>query len=217
MLPDDWCSVTPASPGMGVSADGHVRFTSTQAALLDAWLATQPDVTVRRDVRRAAQALDSGRRTVDPPPTFRGTCATISATRWRGSSSCGSSDSAGVWPTNGARQDVMVLAALEARRRTATAENPAAVLARRRAAIARLQLAARGGALRAQAARPRLTRGSRVATRATHRRTPISSSRRMARCAATSAQLKESVRLRGARRSAGHQERSTRRRRRRGC
>ncbi len=119
MLPDDLVQRYTRVLGMGVSADGHVRFTSTQAALLDAWLESQPDVTVDATFAEARRQVAgfAGIGPLDPPPTFAGTLRDyqrdalgwFAFLRQFGFGGC-LADEMGLGKT------IMVLAALESRR-----------------------------------------------------------------------------------------------------
>ena len=147
---------------IGTPDADHVRFSSSQGALLDAWLATQPTVSVDETFARARAELArfDGVGGDDPPTTFRGVLRDYQrdALGWFdflrrfGFGGC-LADEMGLGKT------VMVLAAIEARRAESAsgtvANHP---VARRRAALARVQLAAGGRALRAALARARLHR-----------------------------------------------------------
>ena len=208
------------SRGSATVEGDHVRFRRSQAALLDALLEAQPAIAYRRSVRRVrarARRRSAASSRSTPPPSFPGTLRDYQreALGWFaflrrfGFGGCLADDM-------GLGKTVMVLALLEARRAARTNGRTRPV-ARRRAAVARLQLDGGGGALRAGAARARLHR--RRARDRPRSPTTIWCSRPTARCGATPRELKAiAVRLR---RSSTRRRRSRtrrpRRRRRRGC
>jgi superfamily II DNA or RNA helicase len=76
LLPDEWLNRYAAILDVGESLDdGQVRFKKTQAALLDAMLATMPDADIDETFRnaRAELASFSGIQSGDPPESFTGT------------------------------------------------------------------------------------------------------------------------------------------------
>ncbi len=75
MLPHDWLDrLGPVLAG-GTPTEGGARFRSSQLALLDALLATLPDIDVDAQFAQAREALAGFDRIVpaDPPPSFTGT------------------------------------------------------------------------------------------------------------------------------------------------
>jgi hypothetical protein len=62
------------SAGLGQATEDHVRFQPAQAALLDAWLTGEPEVTCDEVFERARQRLRSfaGIAPAAAPPGFRG-------------------------------------------------------------------------------------------------------------------------------------------------
>ena len=119
VMPADWLARHGRITALGVAETDHVRFASSQGALLDAWLATQPAVSCDETFARVRQELVSfkGVEAVEPPPSFRGTLrdyqsdalAWFEFLRRFGFGGC-LADEMGLGKT------VMVLAALEARR-----------------------------------------------------------------------------------------------------
>lgn len=57
MLPEEWLERIGAVAGMGELQDGHVRFRQSQAGLLDALLATQPQVSCDETFSRVREEL----------------------------------------------------------------------------------------------------------------------------------------------------------------
>jgi superfamily II DNA or RNA helicase len=119
LVPDDIVRRYGRVMEMGVATEGHVRFTSAQAALLDAWLESQPDVTVDQTFAEARRqvAQFAGIRSIDAPATFTGTLRDyqrealgwFAFLRQFGFGGC-LADEMGLGKT------IMVLAALESRR-----------------------------------------------------------------------------------------------------
>jgi superfamily II DNA or RNA helicase len=74
MLPEEWLQKFAPIARLGTSEGDHVRFRSIQAALLDAWLADEPEVTADETFERARGRLRefAGITPADPPPGFRG-------------------------------------------------------------------------------------------------------------------------------------------------
>ncbi len=58
LLPEEWLSRFRAVAAMGASEDDHIRFSSTQAGLLDALLATQPTVNCDETFHNVRAELD---------------------------------------------------------------------------------------------------------------------------------------------------------------
>ena len=75
MLPEDWLKKYGMLAGLGTVEDGQVRFSRMQAGLLDALLASMPEVSLDEAFRKAAKELRSfeGIKPVDPPARFTGT------------------------------------------------------------------------------------------------------------------------------------------------
>ena len=140
---------------LGTPEGDQLRFRPAQAALLDALLAAQPDVDVRRRVRarpRASCSRSSGIEPADPAAGVHRRAAPLPARGARlARSSSASSASAAAWPTTWgwARRCRCWRCCRE--RAPSDAGARAAAVAGRRAAVARLQLAA---------ARPRASRPS---------------------------------------------------------
>lgn len=119
MLPEDMVQRYSRVMGLGVATEGHVRFTSAQAALLDAWLESQPNVAVDQAFAEARRqvARFNGIAPIDPPATFTGTLRDyqrealgwFAFLRQFGFGGC-LADEMGLGKT------IMVLAALESRR-----------------------------------------------------------------------------------------------------
>ena len=101
LLPEEWLRRYAAIAGFGTARGDAIRFERSQAALLDALLAAQPAIAYDEAFARCDQSCVASlafrpqiRRR---PSTAR--CASISARRSAGSSSCGGSVSAAAWPT----------------------------------------------------------------------------------------------------------------------
>ena len=58
LLPEEWLSRFGAVAAMGASEGDHIRFSSTQAGLLDALLATQPTLQCDETFRNVRKQLD---------------------------------------------------------------------------------------------------------------------------------------------------------------
>ena len=161
LLPEDWLRRYAAIAGFG-SADGDaIRFGRSQAALLDALLAAQPaiayDETFARAAIGAAHVQRHSRRWIRRR-RFTGRCASTSARRSAGSSSCGGSGSAAAWPTTWASARPSWCSRCSTRGGRCDGSEGARAVDRRRAAVAGVQLARRGGAVRAEAEGRRLHR-----------------------------------------------------------
>jgi superfamily II DNA or RNA helicase len=119
MMPEDWLRRYARIAAFGESQGDHVRFGSTQTALLDALLEAQPAVRIDEAFARARAELTqfSGIRPLDPPPSFHGKlreyqCEALgwfAFLRRFGFGGCLADDM-------GLGKTVMVLALLEARR-----------------------------------------------------------------------------------------------------
>jgi superfamily II DNA or RNA helicase len=119
VLPEEWLARAVRMAAIGTAETDHVRFSASQGALLDAWLATQPAVSCDATFAqaRAELARFEGVAALDPPPTFRGVLRDYQrdALGWFdflrrfGFGGC-LADEMGLGKT------VMVLAAMEARR-----------------------------------------------------------------------------------------------------
>jgi superfamily II DNA or RNA helicase len=74
LLPKEWLERNGRIAAVGTTDGDHVRFARQQAALLDAWLATQPAASVDQMFThvRGELARFDGIRPVDPPATFAG-------------------------------------------------------------------------------------------------------------------------------------------------
>ncbi len=75
MLPEDWLKKYGMLAGLGTVEDDSVRFSRMQTGLLDALLASLPDVSLDEAFRQASKELRSfeGIKPVDPPASFSGT------------------------------------------------------------------------------------------------------------------------------------------------
>jgi hypothetical protein len=75
VLPEDWLKKYGLLAGMGEEKDDHVVFGKSQVGLLDALLASQPDVSCDAVFQQARQRLAdfSGVRAAEAPPSFVGT------------------------------------------------------------------------------------------------------------------------------------------------
>jgi superfamily II DNA or RNA helicase len=74
LLPQEWLTRNSRIAAVGTTEGDHVRFARPQAALLDAWLTTQPAASVDQffaGVREELSRFD-GITPLDPPPTFTG-------------------------------------------------------------------------------------------------------------------------------------------------
>ncbi len=120
LLPDDWLARSMRMASLGEVHDDHVRFQPAQAALVDAWLAEQPQVSWDEPFARLRHELShfAGVVPAAPPPTFEGALrgyqqealGWFSFLRRFGFGGC-LADEMGLGKT------VMVLATLDARRR----------------------------------------------------------------------------------------------------
>jgi SNF2 family DNA or RNA helicase len=127
MVPEDWLKRYLRIAAFGESRDGHVRFRSTQTALLDALLEAQPAVRIDEAFARARAELAqfSGIRPLDAPASFHGTlreyqCEALgwfAFLRRFGFGGCLADDM-------GLGKTVMVLALLEARRLSQEKDRP---------------------------------------------------------------------------------------------
>ncbi|HEX6901608.1 MAG TPA: SNF2-related protein [Thermoanaerobaculia bacterium] len=74
MIPEEWVKRFAPIARLGQSEGEHIRFQSAQAALLDAWLADEPELTCDEAFERARQRLGgfAGVAPADPPPGFKG-------------------------------------------------------------------------------------------------------------------------------------------------
>jgi superfamily II DNA or RNA helicase len=127
MVPEEWLKRYMRIAAFGEGKDGHVRFRSTQTALLDALLEAQPAVRIDEAFARARAELTqfSGIRPLDPPPSFHGKlreyqCEALgwfAFLRRFGFGGCLADDM-------GLGKTVMVLALLEARRVSQEKDRP---------------------------------------------------------------------------------------------
>jgi superfamily II DNA or RNA helicase len=74
MLPEEWLSRFGLIAGLGEAVDGHVRFRQSQAGLLDALLAAQPEAKFDEVFARVREELKSfaGIEAAPQPPGFEG-------------------------------------------------------------------------------------------------------------------------------------------------
>jgi superfamily II DNA or RNA helicase len=74
LLPEEWLSRYRFVGGLGKEHDGQIRFSRGQAGLLDALLASQPEVTFDEGFLHVRRELESfaGVAALDPAPTFKG-------------------------------------------------------------------------------------------------------------------------------------------------
>jgi superfamily II DNA or RNA helicase len=74
MLPEDWLQKYGMLAGLGTTEGDHVRFKQNQAGLLDALLASQPDISCDELFERVRRELRTfqGIVPVEPPPGFHG-------------------------------------------------------------------------------------------------------------------------------------------------
>jgi superfamily II DNA or RNA helicase len=75
MVPDEWIEKYGMLAGLGTTQGDHVRFSRNQAGLLDALLASQPDVSCDALFEHVRDELRNfrGVAAADPPPGFQGT------------------------------------------------------------------------------------------------------------------------------------------------
>ena len=75
MLPEDWLKKYGMLAGLGTVADGQLRFSRMQAGLLDALVASLPEISVDKAFRKVAEELRrfDGIKAVDAPAEFVGT------------------------------------------------------------------------------------------------------------------------------------------------
>src|SRR5204862_979249 len=73
-IPEEWLERYGFIARLGHATDGQFRFTRTQAGLLDALLASQPEVTFDEGFLRLRRELESfaGIAAIDAPSTFTG-------------------------------------------------------------------------------------------------------------------------------------------------
>ena len=189
-MPEEWLKKYGLLAGLGNAEGDHLRFTRSQAGLLDALLAAEPAVPFDACSRACARScadfagVASGR----PAGGVSRRAARLSARRAGLAAIFSSaSASAAAWPTTWAwARPIQVLALLEARRelRRNDAANAAAV-AGRGAALAGFQLERGSRALHAASCACSTTPASRAASLAIIRRTTTWCSPPTARCAAT--------------------------------
>ncbi|MDB5298456.1 MAG: helicase, partial [Phycisphaerales bacterium] len=129
VLPEDWLKKYGLLAGMGEEKDDHVVFGKSQVGLLDALLASQPEVSCDAVFQQARQRLldFSGVRAAEAPPSFVGTLRPyqreglgwLEFLRIFGFGGCLADDM-------GLGKTVQVLALLEERRLMRTGELPVA-------------------------------------------------------------------------------------------
>ncbi|MBI3651302.1 MAG: SNF2 helicase associated domain-containing protein [Acidobacteria bacterium] len=75
ILPEEWLKKYGMLAEMGEEQDSHIRFKRSQAGLLDALLASQPEATFDAGFQKARDELKNfaGIKAVDPPESFTGT------------------------------------------------------------------------------------------------------------------------------------------------
>jgi superfamily II DNA or RNA helicase len=75
LLPEEWMQRWAPLARLGETEGDHLRFTPSQAVLLDAWLADEPEVTCDETFSRARERLRgfAGIAPAAAPPGFRGT------------------------------------------------------------------------------------------------------------------------------------------------
>jgi superfamily II DNA or RNA helicase len=127
LVPEEWVKRLGPMAGLGQATEDHVRFQPAQAALLDAWLTGEPEVTCDEVFERARQRLRSfsGIAPAAAPPGFRGELrgyqkaglGWLHFLRDFGFGGCLADDM-------GLGKTVQVLALLEARREQRTLETP---------------------------------------------------------------------------------------------
>ena len=76
MLPDDWLHRIAPLAAMGATENGHIRFRRSQAGLLDALLATQPEARCDEIFDRVRREL-AGFRGVEPAAQPQGFCGQL--------------------------------------------------------------------------------------------------------------------------------------------
>ena len=102
MLPEEWLEKYGMLAGLGTAHGDHVRFNRNQAGLLDALLASQPEVSCDELFERLRTELRTfgGISSVEPPSGISRLPAPLSKRGvWDGSTSCSSSASAAAWRT----------------------------------------------------------------------------------------------------------------------
>jgi len=74
VLPEEWLMKVGLVAGLGTAENGHIRFRGNQAGLLDALLATQPEVTCDEAFNRVRQQLQNfeGVIAAEQPKGFQG-------------------------------------------------------------------------------------------------------------------------------------------------
>ena len=160
MLPEEWLSRIGLYGQLGDVNGDAIRFTRSQAAIVDALLEALPEVTADAAVEKLRDAMRVRPGEKSPPKAFVGELRGyqregLGWLRWLEAAKLGGclADDMGLGKT------VQVLAHLAGRR---TQE----AVARRRAAVGRLQLEERGRALRAEAPRARARRARSATSRA---------------------------------------------------
>ena len=74
MLPEEWLKKYGMLVDLGTSENGHLRFSQSQAALLDSLLAAQPEIRIDASFQKVRETLGSfeGVQPVDTPSGFHG-------------------------------------------------------------------------------------------------------------------------------------------------
>jgi hypothetical protein len=190
LLPEDWLEQFAPLAGLGREEDGHLRFKKNQAGLLDAMLIAQPEVHVDEMFERARQGLRSfeGMKPAPQPEGFVGQLRDYQRLRRLPGGRHGRRQ-------NGAGSRDARIAARQRKRTVAGHRSP----------VFDVQLARRSGPLHTALARIGTHRhGARSKSHLPSRSRLEHLWNAVARCAPTRC---DPVRLRGSRRSAGHQER----------
>jgi superfamily II DNA or RNA helicase len=130
-LPETWLARSGWIAELGATERGHVRFRRSQAALLDAWLAAQPDVSFDAAFAQARQQLTTfnGIAAVEPPATFHGSLRGYQREALGWFAFLRQFGFGGVLADEmGLGKTVMVLAALDAHRLTAKNRRPSLIV-----------------------------------------------------------------------------------------
>lgn len=74
MLPEEWLKKYGLLADLGTSENGHLRFSQSQAALLDSLLAAQPEIRIDAAFQKVRESLRSfeGVEAIESPPGFQG-------------------------------------------------------------------------------------------------------------------------------------------------
>ena len=158
MLPEDWLKKYGMLVDLGTAEDGHLRFSSAQAGLLDALLAAQPEIRVDAAFQKVRESLHrfEGVEPLDAPAGFHGELRPYQREGLGWLDYLQKFDFGGILADDmGLGKTIQVLALLQKRRAAAAGQG---AVAGRRPPLARLQLDPGGRQVHPQAPRARLHR-----------------------------------------------------------